>query len=540
MPTPAFLAIDPYSPMVFFAQLRGRIGAAGMMLRSCNKGTSSHVEASERQANALLSLLRSHGHEQLSVDEKTRVMTMVYGSGFAQKDLLAIITLLNSQNNSRRSGQDMTAFPLYLSLSEWETAKQNIEAAIAVCIDVIVHRLGGVNADEFTLKRISSLALAIFHGRGALLVEEVKVAILKQVKCNYRKVVRRVKEYQKTTPSSLPYIVKLPLNPEVLEQAHPQAGFKIKGCWTDPPLNMPDLYAIDQSYGCRKRDSMAEKNSSHGFMQCMLALKDMMCNGQGRARDLVDDGCHIQYNLGAQSSNKRSLRDLMEGMNLKKPRRSSSELSIELSEDAEAAAATQELPQAAPSSLAIVLNDAPQATATTAAATENPTAAAITTLAIQAQQQPQPQQQSQESPTMGNMLLDAMIQRDQEKAKERAEKQREERAEKQKAKAAAALEQKAKAAAAPELPAKAAAAPAAATPELPISAATPEKPPKKAPPKPPKPQKPGVSHEASRSQWLARSANNGSKSFKYGAKREFLTDSKAKAAAEAWLAEQKQ
>ena len=433
-------------------------------------------------------------------------------AAFAEKDMLAIVTSLNTCHtlcSNRRASQDMTAYPLYLSQSEWEMAKCNVEAAIGVSIDVIVHRLGGVNVDEPTLKRISSLALALFNDRHSFLGVDVKAATLLQVKQSYRRTARVVKDLQKTKPSSIPYIVKLPSNPADLEKAHPLAGFKIEGCWTDPIVNMPDVDVLDSSYRCRQPK---KKSTTASIMQYVFACKDMR-NGQGRARDLVDDECHLR----AQSSNKRSLRELMQ-LAPKKPRRSSSELAIELGEDAEAAAATQESAQTAPSSLklALVLNDASQATATTAAATaaEDTTAAAITTVASPASESKEP------LATMGSILLDAMMQRDRAS---RDAIQIANRMARQMAKVAA------------------------TRPEFPISAATPEKPPKKAPPsasvaKSPhgKPQKPSVSHEASRSQWLARSANNGSKTFKYGVKREFLTDSKAKAAAEAWLAEQKQ
>ena len=61
---------------------------------------------------------------------------------------------------------------------------------------------------------------------------------------------------------------------------------------------------------------------------------------------------------------------------------------------------------------------------------------------------------------------------------------------------------------------------------------------------PAKPQKTCASHEGSRSQWLARSAFNGSKTFKYGVgdngvKRQYSTEKQAHAAAQAWLAKQK-
>ena len=88
------------------------------------------------------------------------------------------------------------------------------------------------------------------------------------------------------------------------------------------------------------------------------------------------------------------------------------------------------------------------------------------------------------------------------------------------------------------------------TPESASARRTPASAKKPPPPKPdstrkqPKPQKQCVNHEASRSQYLARSASNGSKTFKNGVDskgvaREYSTSNKAKAAATAWLAKQK-
>ena len=107
--------------MALFAQLRGRIGAAGLLLRSHPLGSSLHQAVSEVQANAVLSVLQSQGN-QLTADEKARLSTMVVSSAFAEKDTLAIVSLMNKQSVNRRAGQDMTAFPYYLSQSEWHSS----------------------------------------------------------------------------------------------------------------------------------------------------------------------------------------------------------------------------------------------------------------------------------------------------------------------------------------------------------------------------------------------------------------------------------
>ena len=75
--------------MASFAQLRGRIGVAGMLLRKLPMGSAVHSAQSEIQAAAVLSVLQSHGH-QLTADEKARLSSMIAASAFAEKDALAI------------------------------------------------------------------------------------------------------------------------------------------------------------------------------------------------------------------------------------------------------------------------------------------------------------------------------------------------------------------------------------------------------------------------------------------------------------------
>ena len=105
--------------MTLFAQLRGRIGAAGLLLRSYPLGSSMHQAQSEVQANAVLSVLQSQGN-QLTADEKARLSTMMAASAFAEKDTLAILSLMNRKSSNKRCAQDMTNYPYYLSNLQWE------------------------------------------------------------------------------------------------------------------------------------------------------------------------------------------------------------------------------------------------------------------------------------------------------------------------------------------------------------------------------------------------------------------------------------
>ena len=64
--------------MSLFAQLRGRMGVAGMLLRKLPMGSAVHSAQSEIQAAAVLSVLQSQGH-QLTADEKAQLSSMIDG-----------------------------------------------------------------------------------------------------------------------------------------------------------------------------------------------------------------------------------------------------------------------------------------------------------------------------------------------------------------------------------------------------------------------------------------------------------------------------
>ena len=518
--------------MVLFAQLRGRIGAAGLLLGKFQPGSSLHQAQSEVQANALLSSLESQSN-QLTTDEKARLATMMAASAFAEKDTLAILSHLKGKSSNRRSAQDMTAYPYYLSASQWEAAKCNVEAVIGVSIDVIVHRLGGVNVNEHTLKRVASVALALPSTPNAFLGWDVKSATLLQVKAVYRRVVRGVKDMQKTKPSAIPYIVKLPSNPAELEQTHPNAGFKIEGCWTEPIVRMQEVYVMDTTYGCRnqprQQDSMQQP-----LMQCVLALKDIMCSGQRR-----DDAIDIRYlDQGSQSSSKRSLRDLVAGMNPKKIRRSLDDVAPQLMDEVapqiQLVSQQAEPPQIqlAPQIQSAQVVPIISGPSLSEAAVSSPTAAATPAASQVSESDVQTGDASTLRPTMGNRLLDVMVERDREKAKERADKQKA-------AKKTASVAEVPESAATPKQKKPCAKAAVGSGIKKPCAKAAVDSGIKK-----PKQQKPCASHEASRNQWLARSTFDGSKSFRYGVdkwgeKYEFTTESKAHAAAKAWLAKQR-
>ena len=108
--------------MASFAQLRGRIGVAGMLLKKFPMGSAVHSAQSEIQAAAVLSVLQSHGHH-LTADEKARLSSMIDGCAFEEKDALELLGQLRLKDqqqarSSRHEGLSILSFPIAVGYGE--------------------------------------------------------------------------------------------------------------------------------------------------------------------------------------------------------------------------------------------------------------------------------------------------------------------------------------------------------------------------------------------------------------------------------------
>ena len=170
--------------MAAFTQLRGRIGAAKIVLGETPCG-ELRQQQSLLQSNAVLALLKQT-NGQLTDDEKAKLSTMIADSVFASEHTSAMLAFMcdsSKSTSNRREAQRHESFIYYLSVADWENAKQNLDAALQVMIGVLVHRLGCVNPTEHTLKRLTSVALVCAHGSDpAVIPHDAKVAQLSQVK----------------------------------------------------------------------------------------------------------------------------------------------------------------------------------------------------------------------------------------------------------------------------------------------------------------------------------------------------------------------
>ena len=540
-----------------FAQLRGRIGAARLALNDTPAGSEMRRMSSQLQANAVVTLLKSKSIE-LSDDDRAKLSTLVTKIPFLEADAVAILSAIASKTCKRREAQDMVAFLYYVSGPEWEAALQNLESALQVFVKVLVHRLGCVNATEPTLKRVASASLVCAcSGDPSLISMAAKHAQLKEVKTQYRKVVRAVKEAQKKATASAPYIIELPTAPSELERKYPDwiASFKVDDCWVDPRVDMQKVIIVDTSFGCRGRDLPQQQDSTATLMaQCMLSFQQMMAGHRNRDRE--SDDLPITF-AGADQKRKRCLKALLGGgedaWTMKRRHRALSDWA----EEHEDATEHRTHP-----GQAITSWQAPADAATSRTHDRPSTEAAPTPEATIAEETAPIAGASAGAELPGAMsrgaaLLNALQEREQEKADQKKVERAEAKAVAAEAKAAAAeakLAAEAKAAAAAKVAAGTALVDLHKVGGIPIkkppvgvsskqAAKNASKQAAEIAAKPkgktkPGPQKYGISHEGSRDQYLARSAKNGSKGFQYGPGKKFAAPKAAKQAAMKWLQEQ--
>ena len=499
-------------------KIKARLGSVRLVLSEAAECTRAYH--SSLQGKVVEDMVKDC---QLTAEEKADIASVVSSVGFMAKDeelLLASLSGVSSGKMARRKQQDFQSFIQYLAGDEWRAlgaCKNNMDDAIDICSNVMITRYGCINPNEFTLRRLASLAMCMSYHDAMLLSLGDKKSNLTMTKSRFFKRKRLFKQACETDPSRvLPYLEVLPNSPNDFEISVVPGSlgrYKIKDCWISPQVKLQDLYNLEVSFGCRSdcpTTAIAIPTMPHqNQMQQMFQMFQMLQN--------QNNGVNLTF----QASKKRGLRELMEG-----DERSQADAlqhrHCKTVEDFDGVSGSPE-PKEPPKP-----SKAPEPKPAETGVVE--TGVVDDGVVGDASQSKQLAIKDMSGKGDVGELFGALMERDTEKKKARSD---EAKAKKLQAAAEKALEKVEAKAATPSKKLK----PNAATPSP--KAAKPSKlKPKAATPS--KLKRVGVDHEASRQQYLARSDKQGSKSFKYGKDVHgdwfpHKTEAAAMAAAKSWL-----
>jgi len=288
---------------------------------------------SEVQCDALLQVLRPRKDwDPLSDEHRALLVEMTCASGFHDDDqartLKAIAGIKSAP--SRRNQQDATHHASYISGPEWEGIGQFTAPEVGkatpdliyaqAILDILVCRMGVVNPSEPTLKAVTSNALVLAHGsRIGLLTYEDKMALLSWIRKKLKAMVR-VQKSHKVTP--IPYCEMFPPNPCDLEAIHPKlySKLKIPGCWTDSRVNTQLYTRALCTFSCRRNP-----NSMHNLVPAVQGFdvnKLMFGMMQKMLQQNADDDEDGIFTYNMPGRRKRSIDGLEQRLSLKRRRSS--------------------------------------------------------------------------------------------------------------------------------------------------------------------------------------------------------------------------
>ncbi len=289
---------------------------------------------SEVQCDALLQVLRPRKDwDPLSDEHRALLVEMTCASGFHDDDrartLKAIAGIKSAP--SRRNQQDATHHASYISGPEWEgiaqfttvVGKATTDLLYAQAIlDMLVCRMGVVNPSEPTLKAVTSNALVLAHGsRIGLLTYEDKMSMLSWIRKKLKAMVRLNKKW-KVTP--IEYCESFPPNPCDLEAIHPKlySNLKIPGCWTDSRVNTQLYSRTYCTFSCRRNGNSVHEQQIVPAVQGFDMNKLMFGMMQKMLRQNADDDEDDIFTYNMPGRRKRSIDGLEQRLSLKRRRSS--------------------------------------------------------------------------------------------------------------------------------------------------------------------------------------------------------------------------
>ena len=242
-----------------FAQLRGRIGAAKLLLQQQKPALLE--SQSKLQKDAVVHLLLKED-VVLTPEERSSLAAFTGAAGFTEEDSLAILKALEPQEDKNKQKQkkpkvvylDFKEFIHYLTAEEWPVAQQTVDAAVRVFIQVLVQRLRCLHADEHTLKRLAATAIAHTSVDNLASAPTIAANVHKTVKEQYHKAQRKFNKYHKDT-EPMPDTPLVLVPPVLLQRMFPDyaASIKVVDDWCPPPQSVAAgrVFLVDSLMSCR-------------------------------------------------------------------------------------------------------------------------------------------------------------------------------------------------------------------------------------------------------------------------------------------------
>ena len=275
--------------MEAFASIRGRIGAARVVLASDGVSAAEQELVSRLQCDAILSMLHSC---KLESTEKARLVDMVLGVRFHEQDRLRILDALGGGGggggggnsgtqgviNHRRPMQNFTSFLEYLSTFEWDRLESckcsgNKNGMMQIFLDVLIHRLHCVNPSEFTINRVTAALLVASSTpeQLSMLTASDKATERLVLQKTWKRIARKCKNDF--------YLSELPVVPGDLERMIPIrfAAIKVAGCWTPSRLDTRLLTQIEAGLCCRGNRNLAKLDGQQSQSLCSQNMLTTMC-----------------------------------------------------------------------------------------------------------------------------------------------------------------------------------------------------------------------------------------------------------------------
>ena len=315
-----------------FVKCRARIGAARMLLepldgalRDANSGV---------QRIAVVDLLSNKG-DAISPEQSLTLSNMTMACNFVDSDKTQILNALRDQSSTktgRRKQQNGMAFLNYVTDVEWEAIPgKDLRGVASLFVDVCVNRMECINPIEPMIKLVASASFVALTNESELTIISIasKNAIKKHVRTQFDLLYRNFQKYWKNMTNPAEYCMAYPEDPNALEGAYPTLHKsimrKLGGKVTASRLDSVSLALVESTWQCRGSGVIAGSNST-----AMVPLEAQGCMSMQQQQQMF--GCLMKF-LGGMQPRQDSQEDLLQNLVLGGARKRSAGLLRQLASE---------------------------------------------------------------------------------------------------------------------------------------------------------------------------------------------------------------